>query len=115
MILMEAVSNVIQSTPDAWDGLMAALSTQSGWLAAVVAWIGTVRVVMKPFNARLQTSMMEWVTEDFENEDRVRTLHRVLPRYDYRILAFLVDQIFSLKLVSHADLHRIAVEKGIKL
>lgn len=80
--------------------LLALLGGDNGTLAQVIAWIGAARVPLKIFSGKLQNAMERAIsrvteTEDPEDDELVAG---ILSSKPYRIGAFVLDWIFSVKL-----------------
>ena len=79
---------------------MALLGGDNGTTAAVIAWIGAIRVPLKLVSGWLQDLMTKALarvadTEDVEDDKLVAA---VLRSKLYRLIAFVVDLAFSFKL-----------------
>lgn len=88
--------------------LLDLLSGKISWLATALAWIGALRLVAKPVSAAVQTAFSKLVakaieTPEPEDDELVGKLIRSWP---YRILAFLVDWIASVKLPTSDSLRQ---------
>jgi hypothetical protein len=90
--------------------LLNLLGGDHGRLAQVIALIGSARIALKPFNLWLQAQLTALVDScqdrtDFARPDHVRALLESTP---YRLLAFAVDLLSSIKLpdASALTVHR---------
>jgi hypothetical protein len=79
--------------------LLDLLGAKHGWVAAAVAWIGALRLALKPFGAgvaRFVAAAVEFCRVAGPGE--VSWMDRVMHSVPYRMLAFLVDYVASVKL-----------------
>lgn len=89
-----------------WSALLALLSGQFGWLPAVLAWMGALRVPMRLVSGWLQdklTAFAQRIAESPELDDD-EMLERITGKLWYRLLAYTIDVVFSLKLPTRASL-----------
>ena len=85
--------------------LLDALGAKNGWGAAILTWMAALRIVIKPFSARVLQKLnetLERVAQSPETDDDL-LIERVLRHRSYRWAAFLLDLLTSFKLPSHAD------------
>lgn len=84
------------------------LGGKISWLATALAWIGALRLVAKPVSAWVQTlfsKLVAKVTETPEPDDD-ELVARLIKSWPYRILAFLVDWVASVKLPTSDSLRK---------
>jgi hypothetical protein len=85
--------------------LLDLLSGHAGWLPQALVWIGALRLALRFFNERL----LAWLTVKLAaaaqcpGGDADTVWHRVLGSKSYRVFAFTIDLLFSIKLPSLAD------------
>jgi hypothetical protein len=76
------------------------LSGQFGWIATVIVWVGAFRLAMKPVSAALQSVvslLLSFVADTPETDDDALVL-KILQSRTYRVIAFFVDWVASVKL-----------------
>ena len=85
---------------DMLAGAAGTLHGENGLLAAVICWMGVLRVIFKLFSQRLLESMEKALAFviDTPSEDDDRFFQSVLESRAYRVTAFLTDYLFSIKL-----------------
>lgn len=76
------------------------LSGKFGWLSTVFAWMGAMRVAAKPISAVLQDGAAKFIASAIESEsdDDDRLAASILGSRTYRLLAFVLDWVASIKL-----------------
>ena len=93
---------------DALTPLIRALGFEDGWLIAAASWIATLRVAFKPFSiatqARLADVLARVVDSPEQDDDAIAI--RLLTSRAYRLTAFGLDLLASVKLPGTADLRR---------
>jgi hypothetical protein len=80
--------------------LLDTLQGDHGWIAAIGVWIGALRVALKPFGAQITSLLdraIERARETDDTEDDQFILRVISSRW-YRVLAFLLDLLASVKL-----------------
>ncbi|HSM84599.1 MAG TPA: hypothetical protein VLT16_00550 [Candidatus Limnocylindrales bacterium] len=79
------------------------------WLFTLMTLMGCVRLVLKPFNARLQAKLTELMVTAANSPDTElrKDWETVLHQRWYRILTFTLDLVLSLKLPVLADFLRV--------
>ncbi len=90
------------------------LSGQFGWLPAVLAWIGALRVPMKIASSHVQRALTGFVASvaaspEQDDDDAVR---RILGSLWYRFLAFALDAVLSFKLPTSDSLKKLEGARG---
>lgn len=80
--------------------LLDVLGAKHGWFAAAAGWIGTARVLMKPVSKLILSLIERWIlfvqsTADHDDDDQ---LERLVRSKGYRLLAFWLDYLASVKL-----------------
>jgi len=93
--------------------LIDTLSVQHGWLAAAFAWIASARVFLKLCSPQLQQFFNEsllWVHASPELGDDAFVV-RLLSNPLYRIAAFLLDYLLSVKLPALAQFRALHSEQ----
>jgi hypothetical protein len=78
---------------------------KQGWLPAAITWMVAARLALKPFGTWIQntlTSGMVRVAESPEQDDDEQ-FYDLLSSKPYRLFAFVVDMLFTLKLPSTAS------------
>lgn len=84
--------------------LLDALTAKHGWIATIVTWTGLLRYAAHPFGAWLQTAMSKLIVNDPEAAVKFTTCKT------YRVTAFLVDLICSVKLPSAKSVSELAAK-----
>jgi hypothetical protein len=82
-----------------------ALSAEHGWLTAILTWMASARVFAKLCSPQLQqffTDALLWVSSSKERDDDEFVL-RVLMNPFYRVFAWLLDYLLSVKLPTTAQ------------
>ena len=81
-------------------GLMDTWSAKHGWLAAMLTWIGTARIIFKAISGKLEEAIHAFVEFSISTKDAdaVERLNAVFASRTYRLLAFITDYIASVKL-----------------
>lgn len=84
------------------------LTAQFGWLPAIVAWIGTIRVPARLFSDWIQSALTRAVSLVLASpeKDDDELLQSLLNSKPYRLLAFAVDLLASVKLPTTASLQK---------
>lgn len=80
--------------------LIELLEGKYGWISTVVVWVGALRLTAKFISAQLQAAMTRIVAAKADPE----LLAVVLNNKTYRLAAFLVDLLASVKLPSAKDI-----------
>lgn len=78
----------------------ALLGGHFGWIAATLGWIAAARIAMKPWSLKLQSwlsGIINYVVDSPEQDDDT-LLGKILSSRAYRIAAFAVDALLSVKL-----------------
>lgn len=80
--------------------LISLLGGDNGTVAQVVAWVGTLRLAIKPLAGKIQSfaqRSVDWVlaTEDTRDD---ALANKVMASWPYRLLVFGMDMCASLKL-----------------
>lgn len=88
------------------------LSAKHGWISAIPVWVSmftlVMRVIVKPFNERLQTSLTETLARAKSDPETARWWHdKILSRSWYRVGAFLMAVFTSVNLPTHSDFHEL--------
>jgi len=78
--------------------LMDAMAGKSGWMLAISAWMAASRIVAKPLGAFIQDALSKLIST---NPDLAESIVR---KSGFRLFAFFVDLIFSIKLPTHKTL-----------
>jgi len=85
--------------------LLDTLSAQHGWLTAALAWLASVRVFAKLCSPQLNVFFAEtllWI-HDSPDVDDDAFVNRLLANPIYRITAWLLDYLLSVKLPTLAQ------------
>lgn len=95
--------------------LLTLLGGRIGWLPAAVAWMGAIRIVLKPFSARIQAALTAKVAAAVKSPDPadLQFIDGVLQAKWYRLTAFALDMVASFKLPTHADVLSMRAVIGI--
>lgn len=94
------------------DYLLDILKGNAGWPAALAAWIGSVRVVAKPFALRLKSYLEVLIANAEQAPERPDhdPLLAFIGSRTYSVIAFTVDLLLSVKLPTGAGL---VVARGV--
>ena len=84
--------------PEVIQQVIAVLGGDQGWVARVVAWMGTLRLVSKLFSTHLENFLTAACAASADDPWFRRKLQRILASRPYKVLAFLVDYFLSIKL-----------------
>ncbi len=90
--------------------LIHVLEGRFGWLPALMAWMSAVRLSVKPFNEKLQSKLTDLMAKDANDPQSERDWETLLHKRWYRLSAFALDLIFSVKLPTHVDLTRLVAQ-----
>lgn len=84
------------------------LSARYGWLPAVMGWMSASRLAMKFFSTQLQAKLTELMAEAASDKDEAndRDWEAVLGARWYRVAAFTLDLVLSVKLPSISDFRK---------
>lgn len=99
------VSELPTDVADTLSPLLNLLGGESGLLAAIVAWMGAIRVPMKLVNSHLQSGLTKtliYVASTPETDDDSIVV-ALLGSKVYRLMAFSSDLLLSLKLPNQTD------------
>ena len=88
--------------------LLDLLSGKLGWLPTALAWIGALRLPMKLAGDWLQRALTAFVNDvaNSPESDDDSALRKILGSLPYRLSAFALDAIFSLKLPTTQSLNK---------
>ena len=95
--------------------LLNLLSGHFGVTPALMAWMSAVRLVLKPFNAKLQSKLTDVMAEDAKDPKSEQDWETLLHKRWYRLTAVGLDLFFSVKLPTHVDLTRLAAANAAAL
>lgn len=90
----------MNETMQAFEPLIKMMQGDNGWVTAVIAWMGALRLPMKIVSAWLQSTMtkaLAYVLATPETDDDAFVV-RVLQSKTYRFIVFLLDMFLSLKM-----------------
>lgn len=90
-------------------------NTHLGFLPQLVVWIGALRIAAKPFSAWLQilfTRAVLFVQVTPEHDDDA-FVERLLANPFYRLIAFTVDLLASIKLPNSDSLRKVYEKEGL--
>lgn len=85
------------------NDLLNVLGANHGWVPAAVAWIGAMRLALKPFASAIQSKVMlvlVRIAESKEQDDDA-WLESKLCHRGYRALVIAADVLASIKLPTH--------------
>lgn len=102
----------IENSMEQIQPLIHLLEGRFGWSPAVMAWMSALRLVLKPFNAKLQSKLTDLMAEDAKDPESEHDWEVLLHKRWYRLTAFILDLFFSLKLPTHVDLTRLVARGG---
>jgi hypothetical protein len=95
--------------------ILDAFSAKYGWGPALVSWVSGLtlfcRVVIKPFNLKLQAVLTAHLADGVRDPDDAAKWHALLSGWPYTVFSLLLDMFTSVKLPSHADFHRLLKEQ----
>lgn len=94
--------------------LLTLLGGDHGWIATIIVWIGALRLAAKPFSVALLglfNRAVKFVQESPEQDDDA-FLGRLIASRWYRVLAFFVDYLASIKLPTTTSLTMPAAGAG---
>lgn len=96
--------------------ILDAFKGRYGWAATLATWLPAlsflVRAVVLPFNAKLQATMTEYLSDWAEEPEDATWVHnQVLTKGWYRALSFFMRLLVSVRLPTHADFHRLQSAK----
>jgi len=80
--------------------LLDTLAARHGWVVCAVTWVGALRTAFKPVSGKIGRYLDRAVARVAETEDPADdlVLQRMLSSRWYRVLAFTLDLIASIKL-----------------
>lgn len=87
------------------------LKGRFGWAPTVIAWMGALRLVLKPFSARVQCRITEAMTQAALDPEDSKDWETVLHQRWYRWTAFFLDLFFSFKLPTHVEFEALMAKK----
>lgn len=86
--------------------LLNALSAEHGWIAAFVSWMGIFRCASKPVGTQLQVGLSKLIAN--APDWAVKLTGNVV----YKVFAFLIDWLCSVKLPSQSSVAAIVAKGG---
>ena len=82
------------------------LTERDPWVSELAIWMVLARLLLKTCNLWLQGFLTRLLAASASYE-QADTLHALLQHRGYRIFAWLVDAIGSVKLPTHEQFHRV--------
>ena len=92
--------------------LMDLLSAKYGWAAAATGWITTARLTLKPVSSFMQVKMTEALQRiaSSPEKDDDELIGKLLANKAYRLFAFLMDLLASVKLPTTASFNELTTK-----